>query len=64
LLGEHDGIWNEGKSETEPEVAIKKVLKLLVAGQKGRGVRVKLGARQFDCFNLFINGKLLPGLKF
>jgi len=57
------GFGMKGKSETEPEVAIKKVLRLLVAGQKRRGVRVKLGARQFDCFILFINGKLLPGLK-
>ena len=39
------GFGMKGKSETEPEVAIKKVLKLLVAGQKWRGIRGKLGSK-------------------
>ncbi len=47
------GLVIKGKSETVPEVAIEKVLKLLFAGQKGRGMRVKLGSKVVW---LFING--------
>ena len=39
------GFVVKGKSETEPESAIKKVLKLLVAGQKWRSIRGKLRSK-------------------
>ena len=39
------GFGMKGKSEKQPEVAIEKVLKLFVAGQKWRGIRGKLGSK-------------------
>jgi hypothetical protein len=50
-LEKHDGIWMKGESETEPEVAVEKVLKLLVWGQNGGVSKVSLRTRQFDCLS-------------